>query len=99
VGVATQDPILRKRFKGLPEHVINYFLFVAEDMREIMASMGFRSVDEMVGRADMLDMKLAIDHWKARGVDLTNLLHHPPAAPNIAIRHVEKQRHPIDDVL
>src|SRR5690348_12971753 len=71
VGVATQDPVLRKRFTGQPEHVINYFFFVAEELREIMAAMGFRTVDEMIGRADRLDMKKAVGHWKAQGVDLS----------------------------
>src|SRR6202008_730094 len=67
VGVATQDPVLRKRFTGQPEHVINYFFFVAEELREIMASLGFRTVSEMVGLVDRLDMKKAIAHWKAKG--------------------------------
>ena len=71
VGVATQDPVLRARFTGLPEHVINFFFFVAEEMRELMAQLGFRTVEEMVGRVDRLDMRPALDHWKAKGVDLT----------------------------
>jgi glutamate synthase (NADPH/NADH) large chain len=75
VGVATQDPVLRARFTGQPEHVINYFFFVAEELRAIMAEMGFRTVAEMVGRVDRLDMKKAINHWKAQGVDLRKLLH------------------------
>ena len=78
VGVATQDPVLRARFTGQPEHVINYFFFVAEELREIMAELGFRTVDEMIGRVDRLDMRPALDHWKAKGVDLSQ---HPlPAA-------------------
>ncbi len=75
VGVATQDPVLRKRFTGQPEHVINYFFFVAEELRQIMAEMGFRTVEEMVGRVDRLNMRPAIDLWKARGIDLSKLLH------------------------
>ncbi len=77
VGVATQDPVLRKRFKGTPEHVINYFFFVAEEVRELMAEMGFRTMDEMVGRSDLLDKDEAIDHWKAKGLDFTRIFHKP----------------------
>ncbi|MFA7596530.1 MAG: glutamate synthase large subunit [Novosphingobium sp.] len=75
VGVATQDPVLRARFTGQPEHVINYFFFVAEELRRIMAEMGFRTVQEMVGRVDRLDARKAVDHWKAHGIDLSRLLH------------------------
>ena len=75
VGVATQDPVLRKRFTGQPEHVINYFFFVAEELREIMARLGFRTLNEMIGRVDRLDMRRAVDHWKAGGVDLSKLLY------------------------
>ena len=67
VGVATQDPVLRKKFTGQPEHVINYFFFVAEEVRELMAALGFRSFDEMVGRVDRLDVAPAVNHWKAKG--------------------------------
>src|ERR1700759_3761270 len=79
VGVATQDPVLRKRFTGQPEHVINYFFFVAEELREIMAEMGFRTLSEMIGRVDRIDMTPALDHWKAQGVDLSRILHQVPA--------------------
>jgi glutamate synthase (NADPH) large chain len=75
VGVATQDPVLRKRFTGQPEHVINYFFFVAEELRAIMAELGFRTMDEMIGRVDVLDTTDAINHWKAEGIDLSKLLH------------------------
>jgi len=75
VGVATQNPELRKKFNGQPEHVINYFFFVAEELRQIMAEMGFRTIEEMVGRVDRIDMNKAIHHWKAEGVDLSRLLH------------------------
>jgi hypothetical protein len=77
VGIATQDPELRKRFAGEPEHVINYFVFVAEQLRQIMARLGFRTVNEMIGRVDMLDGRAAIEHWKARGLDFSALLHRP----------------------
>ena len=76
VGIATQDPELRKRFKGTPEHVVNFFFFVAEEVREILASLGLRSLDEAIGRVDLLAVREAIDHWKARGVDLTHILTH-----------------------
>ncbi len=76
VGIATQDPELRKRFKGTPEHVVNFFFFVAEEVREILASLGLRSLDEAIGRVDLLSAREAIDHWKARGVDLTHILTH-----------------------
>src|SRR5207247_3898233 len=74
VGIATQDPELRKKFAGQPEHVINFFFFVAEQVRQFMAELGFRKVDDMVGRVDMLDVQPAIDHWKAKGVDLSAIL-------------------------
>jgi glutamate synthase (NADPH/NADH) large chain len=99
VGVATQDPVLRKRFTGLPEHVINYFFFVAEELREIMAALGFRTVREMVGRVDRLDMRKAVDHWKAKGVDLSKLLYQAPAAPGVAIHNGEKQHHGLEKAL
>ena len=76
VGIATQDPELRKRFQGTPEHVVNFFFFVAEEVREILASLGLRSLDEAIGRVDLLSAGEAIDHWKARGVDLTHILTH-----------------------
>ncbi|MFS8037331.1 glutamate synthase large subunit [Xanthobacter sp. AM11] len=99
VGVATQDPVLRKRFKGTPEHVINYFFFVAEEVREIMASLGFRTLNEMVGRADVLDQKAAIDHWKARGLDFSRIFAQPVVPAEVGIRHTERQHHPIEKVL
>jgi glutamate synthase (NADPH/NADH) large chain len=99
VGVATQDPVLRKRFTGQPEHVINYFFFVAEEVREIMASLGFRTLNEMIGRVDMLDMNKAIAHWKAKGVDLSRVLHQPQRKPGVAIHHCEAQNHALDTAL
>src|SRR3712207_5985130 len=74
VGIATQDPVLRERFQGQPEHVVNFFFFVAEELRGIMASLGVRTLDELIGRTDLLCADDAIDHWKARGVDLSQIL-------------------------
>lgn len=99
VGVATQDPELRKRFTGKPEHVINYFFFVAEEIRQIMAKLGFRSFDEMIGQSDRLDMRNAINHWKAKGLDYSRLLHKPEAAEGVAIRNIETQDHGLDKAL
>jgi glutamate synthase (NADPH) large chain len=75
VGVATQDPVLRRKFSGQPEHVVNYFFFVAEELRELMAQMGIRKFDELIGRADLLDMKKGMEHWKARGLDYSRIFH------------------------
>src|SRR4051794_7833059 len=99
VGVATQDPVLRKKFTGQPEHVINYFFFVAEEVRELMAQLGFRTFDEMVGRVDRLDMVSAINHWKAKGVDLSRILYQEPAKPGVAIYNCERQQHHLDKAL
>jgi glutamate synthase (NADPH/NADH) large chain len=99
VGVATQDPVLRKKFTGTPEDAINYFFFVAEELREIMAKMGFKTLNEMIGRVDKLDMRRAIAHWKAKGVDLSKILHQMPAKPGVAIRHSETQNHGLDKAL
>ncbi len=99
VGIATQDPVLRARFTGKPEHVINYLFFIAEEVRELMAALGYRHFDEMVGQMHMLDKTEAIDHWKARGLDFSRLFHEPPSVEGVAIRHCESQNHPIADVL
>jgi len=99
VGIATQDPVLRERFAGQPENVINFFFFVAEELREIMAELGFRTVDEMVGRVDRLDTQDAIAHWKARGLDLTPILTQPDVPETVAIRCVTKQDHGLEDAL
>jgi glutamate synthase domain-containing protein 2/glutamate synthase domain-containing protein 1/glutamate synthase domain-containing protein 3 len=96
VGIATQDPELRKRFRGQPEHVVNFCFFVAEELRQIMASLGVRSVNELIGRTDLLEVDAAIDHWKARGVDLTSVLHHPEV-PDGAPRHRVKPPPPVLD--
>ena len=99
VGVATQDPVLRKRFVGLPEHVINYFFFVAEEVREYMAKMGYRRLEEMVGQMQMLDREKAIDHYKAKGLDFSRLFHKPVAVEGDAIRHADEQDHNLGSVL
>ena len=99
VGIATQDPVLRARFTGQPEHVINYFFFVAEEVRELMAQLGFRNFNEMIGRVDRLDMIRAIEHWKAKGVDLSRLLHSVTPKPGVAIYNCEGQNHHLDRAL
>ena len=99
VGVATQDPVLRKRFVGLPEHVINFFFFVAEEVREYMAKMGYRRLEELVGQMQMLDRQTAVDHWKAKGLDFSRLFHKPQAAEGVGIRHSGTQDHNLGDVL
>jgi glutamate synthase (ferredoxin) len=96
VGIATQDPELRRRFSGKPEHVINFFRFVAEEVRELMASLGFRRMEEMIGRLDLLDMKKAVDHWKARGLDFSRILTMPAVGPDVAIRRVRDQDHGLE---
>jgi len=99
VGVATQDPVLRKRFTGTPEHVINFFFFIAEEVREIMAQLGFRTFNEMVGRVDKLDTSRSVEHWKAKGVDLSRVLYQPMPKPGVAIYNCEKQDHHLDKAL
>ena len=99
VGIATQDPVLRKKFQGKPEHVINYFFFVAEQVRELMAKLGFRRMDEMIGRSDMLDMRPGIDHWKAKGLDYSQLLYHPEAPSRVGRRCMIGQDHGLDQAL
>jgi glutamate synthase domain-containing protein 2/glutamate synthase domain-containing protein 1/glutamate synthase domain-containing protein 3 len=99
VGVATQDPELRKRFRGKPEHVIEYFFHVAEDVREIMASLGVRRFDELVGRVDLLEPDEALSHWRARGIDLTHLLRVPDVPTGTPLRRTEAQASPLGDAL
>jgi glutamate synthase (NADPH/NADH) large chain len=99
VGVATQDPVLRARFTGQPEHVINYFFFVAEELREIMAQMGFATVNEMIGRVDRLDMNPALDHWKAQGVDLSRILYAAPAEAAKGLWNQDRQDHGLGKAL
>jgi glutamate synthase (NADPH/NADH) large chain len=99
VGVATQDPVLRKKFSGKPEHVVNYFFFVAEEARQIMAQLGVRTFDELIGRADLLDKSKAITHWKAKGLDFSKLLYQPKVASVAERYHVENQDHGLDKAL
>jgi glutamate synthase domain-containing protein 2/glutamate synthase domain-containing protein 1/glutamate synthase domain-containing protein 3 len=99
VGIATQDPVLRERFKGTPEHVVNFFFFVAEEVREILASLGLRSLDEAIGRVDLLEAAPAIEHWKARGVDLSHILRHISLENDAPRRRVEPPPPVLDDAL
>ncbi|MGB0573335.1 MAG: glutamate synthase large subunit [Alphaproteobacteria bacterium] len=99
VGIATQDPQLRKKFTGKPEHVVNYFFYVAEEVREMMAAMGFRTVNEMIGQTDMLDTAAAVDHWKAKGLDFGKLFFKPAEAEHVDIHRTIDQDHPIKDIL
>jgi glutamate synthase (NADPH/NADH) large chain len=99
VGIATQDPRLRAKFEGKPEHVVHFMTFIAEELREIMAALGFRTVDEMVGRVDQLDVRDVSEHWKARGIDLTQILHKPDVPAHVAIRCVTTQDHGLDKAL
>jgi glutamate synthase domain-containing protein 3 len=99
VGVATQDPELRKKFEGKPEHVINFFFFVAEDLRRIMAQLGFRKVDQMVGRVDCLMQRKDITHWKAKGIDLSAVLYNPPLPHHVGRRCTQKQDHGLEAAL
>jgi len=93
VGIATQDPELIKKFEGKPEHVINYFFFVAEEVREWMARLGVRKFSELVGRTEFLDVRPGVEHWKARGLDFSKLFYRPAAAPGVAIHQTESQDH------
>ena len=99
VGVATQDPMLRRKFAGKPEHVVNYFFFVAEEARAIMAQLGVRRFDELVGRADLLDVRQGIAHWKARGLDFSRVFHRPAVPADVAWRHVGEQDHGLERAL
>ena len=98
-GVATQDPELRKRFAGKPEHVENFMKFIAEELREIMAQLGIRSINEMVGRTDLLESKDALDHWKSKGLDLSNILYQPDVGPEVGRYCTESQDHGLDSSL
>ncbi|WP_345900004.1 glutamate synthase-related protein, partial [Martelella sp. UBA3392] len=98
VGVATQDPVLRKRFKGAPEHVVNYFFFVAEELRELLAELGFTSLNDVIGAVELLDKDEAIAHWKSKGLDFSKIFHKVDA-PKEATFWTERQKHPIDDIL
>jgi len=99
VGVATQDPELRKKFTGKPEHVVNYFFYVAEEVRGLMAEMGFATMDEMIGQSDVLDTDRAMEHWKSKGLDFTKLFFKPEEAATVDIHRTIDQQHPIVDIL
>ena len=99
VGIATQDPVLRSRFTGTPEHVINFFFFIAEQMRQHMAKLGFRTVDEMVGRVDKIDAAIADLHWKAKGIDLSSILYSPTLPSRVARRRMQPQDHGLNQAL
>jgi glutamate synthase (NADPH/NADH) large chain len=99
VGVATQDPELRKRFTGQPEHVVNYFFMVAEDVRQWMAKLGFRTINEMIGRSDKLDMQQALSHWKSEGLDFSRIFHKPAVENNVAVYQCESQQHGLEQAL
>ncbi|HPT50335.1 MAG TPA: glutamate synthase large subunit [Accumulibacter sp.] len=93
VGVATQDPVLRRRFSGQPEHVVNYFFFVAEELRELMAELGIRNFNDLIGRSDLLDMQKGISHWKAKGLDYSRIFYRPENKAGRAVFHCEEQNH------
>ncbi len=99
VGVATQDPVLRKKFTGKPEHVVNYFFFVAEEVRQIMAQLGIRKFEDLIGQSNLLDMRPGIAHWKAKGLDFTRLLMHPTGPSELARRHLDQQDHGLEKAL
>lgn len=99
VGVATQDPELRKKFSGKPEYVVNYFFFVAEEVRQIMAQLGIRTYDELIGRVDLLDKSKAITHWKAKGLDFSKIFYQPEMPVGTAVRHVDVQDHCLEKAL
>ena len=99
VGIATQDPVLRARFQGQPEHVINFFFFIAEQVRQHMAKLGFRTMNEMIGRVDKIDAALAESHWKAKGIDLSSILYAPTVPSRVARRKVQEQDHGLDQAL
>ncbi|MDR3634110.1 MAG: glutamate synthase large subunit [Isosphaeraceae bacterium] len=99
VGIATQNPKLREKFAGKAEHVVNFFTFIAQEVRELMAQLGFRTIDEMIGRSDLLDMKRAIGHYKAQGLDFSKIFYRPQVGPEVAVRKVVDQDHGIDKSL
>ena len=96
VGVATQDPVLRRKFTGQPEHVVNYFFFVAEEARRLMAQLGIRRFSDLIGATRLLDMKKGIEHWKAKGLDFTRIFHSPDVPADVARHHTETQDHGLD---
>ena len=99
VGIATQNPVLREKFDGRAEHVVNFFRFIAEEVREYMAQLGFRTMDEMIGRSDLLDMRRAVNHWKAQGLDYSAIFYRPDVGPDVATRRVTMQDHGLERAL
>ena len=99
VGIATQNPKLRENFTGKAEHVVNFFMYIAQEVREIMAELGFRTVDDMVGRSDLLDMKRALTHYKSKGLDFSKIFYRPDVGPNVAVRRTQAQDHGLDKAL
>ena len=99
VGVATQDPVLRKKFAGRPEHVVNFFFFVAEEARQIMAQLGIRRFDDLIGRADLLDTRKGLAHWKAKGLDFSRIFHVPQLPAEVPRHQVDVQDHGLDRAL
>ncbi|TVT72940.1 MAG: glutamate synthase subunit alpha [Denitromonas halophila] len=99
VGVATQDPELRKRFTGQPEHVVNFFFFIADEVRELMAQLGIRKFDDLIGRSDLLDMRKGISHWKARGLDYSRIFYRPDVPATVGRHHTEDQDHGLEKAL
>jgi len=99
VGVATQDPVLRRKFTGKPEYVVNYFFYVAEEVRELMASLGVRKLSELIGRTDLLDMRKGIEHWKAKGLDFSRIFYMPNMPAEVALHHCEAQSHGLEKAL
>ena len=99
VGVATQDPVLRRKFQGKPEHVINFFFFVAEEARALMAQLGIRKFDDLIGRSDLLETRKCIEHWKAKGLDFSKIFYQAPMPAEVARRHCESQDHGLDRAL
>jgi len=99
VGVATQDPDLRKKFSGQPEHVVNFFFFIAEEVREYMAQLGIRKFEDLIGRSDLLDVKHGIAHWKAQGLDFSKVFHQPKVAASVARHHTDEQDHALEKAL
>ena len=99
VGVATQDPVLRRKFTGQPEHVVNFFFFIAEELRELMAQLGVRRLDEIIGRSDLLDMRKGVSHWKAKGLDYSRIFHRPANPSGEPLQHSGEQDHGLDKAL
>ncbi|WP_236692060.1 glutamate synthase large subunit [Amantichitinum ursilacus] len=99
VGVATQDPVLRQRFSGQPEHVVNFFFFIAEEVRELMAQLGVRKFDELIGRADLLDKRAGVEHWKAAGLDFSNVFYQPAVPAEVPRLHTDVQDHSLEKAL